>query len=577
MSHSIRIDYDVPIVMRDGVAVRADVYRPADTDKHPAILFRSYNKALFGRRLLLLYDLVGAGYAFVNSDLRGRGGSEGEWKPEQNFVVEGPDGYDSVEWIASQTWCDGNVGMLGASHAAAFQWLTAIEQPPHLKAIAPWTGDFNEMFVPALTGGAIAFITLLTWLLRESADTVNRLERQGQDVSEMRRSLAWAQANPAAVYNYLPLNDLPLARVGRLRELLQWRLHPISQPALERHRQYERVTVPCFHECGWYDGCGWAVFENFGQMRKRGGASLAREGQHLIVGPWPHAMQFQATVGDINYGFTADSVGSQIHSLQIAFFDKYLLGKDATLPTVRYFVMGRNRWQTAETWPLPQTEWQRFYLHSGGNANTAAGDGVLSRDEPQDEPPDVFIYNPHRPVPTLGGPLIGALDYPGCIAGPVEQTHVEQRHDVLCYTTPELAADVEVTGPLQAHLFAATSARDTDFTAKLAQVYPDGRAYNLAEGLMRASGRTFSEQPQPINPHEVYEYVITLGHTSQLFRKGQRIRLDVSSSNFPQFDRNLNTGHPIGKDAAGVPALQTIYHQVGCASYIDLPVIPPRS
>lgn len=572
-SSSFRIERDVPIEMRDGTLLRADVHRPDDDAKHPAILFRSYNRA-YGSRAPILYDLLNAGYIFINSDVRGRGGSSGEWKPEKNFIVEGPDGYDSIEWIAAQKWCDGNVGMFGISHQTFFQYMAAIDQPPHLRAIAPWTGDFNEMFVPPRSGGAISLVTALIWLPREAADAVDRLEKQGQDVSEMRRILAWARTQPDEVANYLPFKDVPLARVGRLGELLSWRLNPVSQPELERHRQYERIAVPCFHECGWYDGAGWSVFENFGELRQRAGSPRARVGQHLIVGPWQHAAQFQSSVGDINYGFAADSAGSRVHQFQIAFYEKYLRDKDIALPTVRYFVMGANEWRTAEEWPVPQTQWQRFYLHSRGNANTAAGDGALNRAEPGSETPDVFIYNPHLPVPTVGGPLIGALEGPGVVAGPLEQSSIEKRNDVLCYTTPALAEETEVTGPIQLHLFAATSTRDTDFAAKLVHVYPDGRAYNLAEGLLRARGRKFGAQSDLVNPGDVNEYVITLGQTSQLFRKGHRIRITVTSSNFPQFDRNLNTGNAIGADAAGIPAMQTIYHETNFASYIDLPVIP---
>ena len=579
MPGSIHVDNDVAIEMRDGAKLRADIYRPDDREKHPAILFRSYNRA-YGSTMPLLYDLVNAGYAFVNSDLRGRGTSEGVWQPEKNFIVEGPDSHDTVEWIAGQSWCDGHVGTTGISHATFFQWMNAIEQPPHLRAISPWSGDFNEMFVPPYTGGAISLITTLIWLPNESADVVNKMERQGQDVAEMRRILEWVRDNPEEVAYYLPLKDVPLARIGRIGELLKWRLHPVSQAELEKHRLYEQVTVPCFSVTGWYDGVSWVEFENFNNMRKRGGSQRAREGQHIIAGPWPHHMLFQATratLGDLNFGATADSMGSGIHQHQIAFFDKYVRGKDIQIPTVRYFVMGRNQWRTADAWPLPQTQWQRFYIHSQGGANTAAGDGLLSRDEPGSEPADVFVYNPHRPVPTVGGPLIGALPGAGFVAGPLEQSHVEKRSDVLCYTTSELEKDMEVTGPLQIHLFAATSARDTDFTARLVDVYPNGRAYNLAEGIMRASGRKFADKRDLVNPGEAYEYVITMGHTSQLFRKGHRIRIDISSSSFPQFDRNMNTGNPIGEDAYGIPAMQTVYHQSGYATYIDLPVIARQS
>lgn len=571
MSFSIRMD-EASIELRDGTILRADIYRPNDDAKHPAILFRSFNRA-YGSRSLILYDLVNAGYGFVNSEIRGRGASSGEWKPEHNFLVEGPDGYDSVEWIASQKWCDGNVGMFGVSHQAFFEYMAAIEQPPHLRAIAPWTGDFNEMYVPPRTGGAISLVTALIWLPREAADAVDRLEKQGQDVGEMRRILTWARTHPDEVAHYLPFKEVPLARVGRLGELLNWRLNPVSQPELERHRRYEKIIVPCFHECGWYDGAGWSVIENFAALLTRAGSPQARAGQYLVVGPWPHGSQFHSTVGDINYGFTADSAGSRLHQFQIAFYDKYLRGKDAALPRVRYFVMGPNQWRTAEEWPLARTRWQRFYLHSRGNANSAAGEGSIDRDEPGSETPDVFVYNPLRPVPTVGGPLIGALEGDGVIAGPVEQSLVEKRNDVLCYTTPALEEEIEITGPLALHLFASTSARDSDFAAKLVQVYPSGRAYNLAEGIMRARGRRLGEQPEFVKPGDVNEYVITLGQTSQVFNKGHRIRIDITSSNFPQFDRNMNTGNAIGADGVGIPAMQTIYHEPQYASYIDFPVI----
>lgn len=243
---------------------------------------------------------------------------------------------------------------------------------------------------------------------------------------------------------------------------------------------------------------------------------------------------------------------------------------DIDLPAIRYYVMGKNIWRMADTWPLPQTQWQRYFLHSKGHANTVKGDGLLSRDEPGAETPDMFIYNPYLPVPTMGGrnsPLFGL------VAGPIEQTSIELRNDVLCYTTEELTVDMEVTGPLMFHLFAATSARDTDFTAKLIDVFPDGRAYNVSDGIIRARYRKSILQPELLKPGAVYEYAINMLNTSHMFRKGHRIRIDISSSNFPAADRNMNTGGPIGEDAEGIPALQTIYHQSGYASYIDLPVI----
>jgi len=332
--------------------------------------------------------------------------------------------------------------------------------------------------------------------------------------------------------------------------------------------------VPCFHISGWYDIFIWATFYNFGKMREQGGSKLARDGQHVLVGPWIHGSRLLGFWGELHFGTSAGAPAAQVNEQNLAFFDKYLRGKDIKIPTVRYFVMGKNRWNNADTWPLPQTQWQRFYLHSKGNANTAQGDGLLSQEEPKSEPNDIFVYNPHLPIPTTGGRF---LPLAGLVPGPIDQSHIERRRDILCYTTPELEDNIEVTGPLEVHLFAATSARDTDFTAKLVDVYPDGRAYNIAEGIKRARGSKSIFKTELVNPGEVNEYIINLGNTSQLFRKGHHIRIDISSSNFPMYDRNMNTGNPIGKDAEGIPAMQTIYHQQECVSYIDMPVIPNKT
>jgi putative CocE/NonD family hydrolase len=257
----------------------------------------------------------------------------------------------------------------------------------------------------------------------------------------------------------------------------------------------------------------------------------------------------------------------------LTFFDKYVRGMEVDLPAVRYFVMGENVWRNAETWPLPQTQWQRYYLHSQGSANSSAGNGGLSREEPGAEKPDVFLYDPLNPVPTLG--CRGGIHLLRVAAGIQEQSPNERRQDILCYTTAELEEDIEVTGPLKLHLFAASSARDTDFVAKLVDVYPDGRAFNVTtDGIVRARYRKSLFQPEFLTPGEVNEYEINLEAASQLFRRGHRIRIDVASSSFPEYDRNMNTGNAIGEDARGIVATQTVYHNSEYPSYMDLPVIP---
>lgn len=570
MSATIHIDHDVPMAMRDGVILRADIYRPANGGKCPAILMRTpYGKHI--KKPLELLEYVEAGYAVAIQDVRGRYASDGEWNRANMLAVEGVDGYDSVESIAAQPWCDGSVGMMGISYLSGLQWFAAMEQPPHLKAIAPGMGGMRTVGIgmtPVRSGGAVSLAVALSRIPLNGRDVLDRLERQGQDVTAFRQALEWTDANPEQAFNFLPLKDLPLLQLPALQALWQLGIHTVPEQELAQRCRYERVQVPCFHHAGWYDVLEYSQFDSFVEMQRRGGTPLAREGQFILVGPWAHGSALTTSLGGINFGPQALPQPS-LAQRHIEFFDHYLRGTVSEIPHVTYFLMGQNCWRTAEAWPLPQTEWRRMYLHSQGHANTSAGDGTLSPTEPQDETADRYVYNPLRPVPSVGGRITGNL-----IAGPLDQVTVARRSDVLCYTTPELESDVEVTGLLELHLFAATSVRDTDFTAKLVDLYPDGRAYNLAEGILRASGLHSIAAPEPVIPGEVNEYVVTLGDTSNLFRRGHRIRLEVTSSNFPLYDRNMNTGNAIGEDATGIPALQSIFHHAGRASYIDLPVIP---
>jgi len=578
--------------MRDGVLLRADIYRPDDRQEHSAIFSRAYHKGFGNDNMhLSVMHAVRAGYAVVVQVVRGRGTSGGEWKPENAETVEAADGYDSVEWIASQRWCDGSVGVMGYSHSGGMAAQIAMENPPHLKAIAPWSSGIPPSrgrvgpggYRPPNSGGAISLITALVWLPNEAGDIVRRLARQGEDVIEMWRALEWARQSPEEYFNYLPLLEIPFVRFEQIGRLWKYRLQGLpgaeatSAKAGDRET-YGKVKVPCSHLTGWFDGLASFSFESFQNMRQQGGSKLARQGQHIICGPWAHSLDLPSHLGAVNFGAevggTFGGVTPSASSQLLTFFDKYLRDKDVRIPPVRYFLMGVNQWREADAWPLPQTEWQRYYLHSRGRANTSIGDGRLTREEPGAESPDTFVYDPHNPVPTVGGSLVAAPAGFGFVAGPLEQSHLETRPDVLCYTTPELKQDLEITGPLEVHIFASTTAKDTDFTAKLVDVYPDGRSHNLLDGIKRARGLKSEDRVEFINPGEVYEFVITLGPTSQLFRRGHRLRIDISSSNFPLYDRNMNTGNPIGEDARGVPATQTVYHQKEYASYIDLPVIP---
>jgi uncharacterized protein len=312
--------------------------------------------------------------------------------------------------------------------------------------------------------------------------------------------------------------------------------------------------------------------ENFVGMRQKGGSEAARKGQRLVIGPWIH-LPWERKVGEVDFGPEA---ANPIDQLQLRWFDHWLKGADNGVdrePPVRVFVMGANKWREAADWPIPGTRFTTYYLRSRGAANTRFGNGSLSPEPPAgDEAPDRYRYDPANPVPSRGGHSCCTSDV--APVGPFDQAEVEERADVLVYSTPPLERPVEVTGPITVTLHAATSAPDTDFTAKLVDVHPDGRAINLNNGIVRARFRDSLEQADGITPGQIYEYTIRVWPTSNLFKAGHRIRLEISSSNFPHYDRNPNTGHEFGQDAAMLVADQVVHHDQERPSRVVLPIIP---
>ena len=326
--------------------------------------------------------------------------------------------------------------------------------------------------------------------------------------------------------------------------------------------------MPALNIAGWYDIFLAGSLRNFTGVQEKGATEAARTGNRLLLGPWTHTTPPLSKSGSVDFGLRAGQgfmpLSLDVDGEHLRFFDYWLKGIDdgiASEPPVRLFVMGEDVWRSENEWPLARAEETAFFLGSGGNANSSRGDGTLSTQGPAGERPDVFLYDPFHPVPTVGGQL---CCYPSNLdPGAFDQRPVQARPDVLVYQTPPLEQDVEVTGPVRLHLWAATTAADTDFTAKLVDVYPDGYARNLTDGIIRARYRQGTDAARPITPGEVYEYTIDLWATSNLFRRGHRIALEVSSSNFPRFDRNLNTGHELGADAEMRPAIQTIFHDRG--------------
>ncbi|MBV9582132.1 MAG: CocE/NonD family hydrolase, partial [Chloroflexi bacterium] len=348
---------------------------------------------------------------------------------------------------------------------------------------------------------------------------------------------------------------------------------------LDVSRGYARMSVPAFNIGGWHDIFLKGTLGNFTGMRANAATPAARSAQRLLIGPWNHTgMRGGNPIGDVDYGARSTGAEIDVDGLHLAWFDHWLRGVDTGIdaePPVRIFVMGANRWRTSPTWPLPATDWQAWYLHSAGRANSLNGDGVLTREPPRDEPPDTYVYSPRNPTPTMGGGL--CCNHVFSYGGAFDQRSVEAREDVLVYSSAELTQPVEVTGPLKVVLYAASSATDTDFTAKLVDVAPCGCARNLNDGILRARYRTSMSRPELLTPGAIIRYAIDLIATSNVFLPGHRLRVEIASANYPRFDRNPNTGELPGTGTQMISAMQTVFHSDTYASHIVLPVVPSDS
>jgi putative CocE/NonD family hydrolase len=575
----IKTQTDVPIPMRDGVRLYADIYRPDTEEKVPVLLQRTpYNKALAANRVMSL-DAVRAashGYAVVIQDTRGRFASEGEFYP---FLNEPDDGYDTVEWCAAQPWSSGKVGMYGRSYVGATQWLAAIARPPSLAAIVPGitASDYYEGWT--YQGGALAWGFILSWTLNRLAlANLGAISRTQYIPPGAREALVQAIDHMDDSFLHLPLKSYPHLKGPLAPYFYDWISHPTSDAYWRRWRiedHWPQLTIPALNLGGWHDIFLKGTCRNFVGMRKHGATPEARTGQRLLIGPWHHSTPFPEVSGEVYFGLAASQGAVDTDALHLRWFDYWLKGIDNGVqsdPPVRIFVMGANHWRDEQEWPLARTQYRDYYLHSGGRANTAGGDGLLSQQPPGQEPSDVYLYDPRHPVPTRGGGLCcGQAFVPG---GAYNQQEIEARPDVLVYSTPPLESDAEITGPLALTLYAASSAPDTDFAAKLVDVSPCGCTRNLTDGILRARYRESTDTPKLIQPGQVYCYSIDLVATSNLFQKGHRIRLEISSSNFPRFDRNPNTGKEPWEETATVPAVQTIFHDPQHPSHLTLPIIP---
>ncbi len=575
------IEKNVPVPMNDGVNLLADVYRPATSEPYPVLLTRlPYDKEV-GAMVNGIFDVlraVQAGYVVVVQDTRGRYASEGDFNP---FFEEAEDGASTIAWAAAQPWSTGAVGMFGASYIGATQWTAATKAPPALRAIAPvvTTDQYYESW--AYQGGAFQLGFNLHWAFMSLAlGEVSRRMGNGAATPEDLAALIAAVDNNDEMYHRLPLRAL--RELGDLAPYYDaWLDHPSYDEfwtATAPRESFGDVVVPALNVGGWYDIFLKGTLANYVGMKQRGGSEQARRGQRLVIGPWAHG----ASTGwfpERSFGFRAGMEAADITGLQLRWFDWLLKGADTGLADekpVRLFVMGVNEWRDVDDWPLPDTRYVDYFLHSGGGANAAAGDGRLSTEAPGDEPEDVYVYDPLHPVPTTGGATFLPGLFIGANAGPRDQSGPESRPDVLCYTTEPLAGPVEVVGPVKLVLHVSSSAPDTDFTGKLVDVGPDGRPVNLADGIVRARYRESLSNPSFLEPGQTYEITVDLVATANVFAAGHRIRLEVSSSNFPRFDRNTNTGGTIATEVEADlrQAVNRVHHRGSLPSRLVLPIVP---
>ena len=554
LAADVTVEHNVAMKTRDGVTLRADIYRPKAEGKFPVLLERTpYNKGAgeseFGMRA------AAQGYVVIVQDVRGRYTSEGEWYPFKN---ESRDGYDTVEWAAALPYANGRVGMIGASYVGATQMLTAIAHPPHLAGIFPVVTASNYHDGWTYQGGAFEQWFNESWTSGLVQDTLDRRVRESAN------TLKWIWKLPLTDY---PLIDIP-SPASLAPYFADWARHPDFDDywrkwSIEDH--YADIKVPAYCVGGWYD-----IFQG-GTIRNYAGLKSRVPGQRLMIGPWYHG-PFDGQAGELNFGPKAKG---DTDTDELRWYDHLLRGVANGVERekpVKIFVMGRNVWRDENDWPLARARSTRYYLHSARGANTRTGDGTLSASSPANEDPDRYTYDPANPTPTRGGGLCCDNDH--LPSGAFDQRTVEERKDVLVYTTPEFTSNFEVTGPVAAELYVSSSAVDTDFTAKLVDVWPTGFAQNLTDGILRARYRNSPARPEPLKPGEVYKIHIDMWNTSNVFLAGHRLRLEISSSNFPRFDRNLNTGESGGVSSSIVKAENTIYHDAEHPSVLILPVVP---
>jgi putative CocE/NonD family hydrolase len=552
-SYKVVVDENVRIPMRDGVKLTADVYRPVSPGKFPTLILRTpYSKRGMGEEEDSKW-FAERGYVVVNQDVRGRYLSEGEFYAYRN---EPDDGYDTDEWVPEQPWSNGKIGTLGGSYLGYTQLTQGIRGSEHLVSMATDVTSSDVYLGWTYVDGAFHLGFTLEW----GAGTMYQNRGQSGKVD----------------YRHLPILTADEVLGNANPHYRDWLKHPRRNDpywnGISFEEQAHKIAVPLLVATGWFDIFLRGAMQDHVNITERGSTEIARTNKHILIGPWPH-FKTHATRSSSGVDFGPEAVlnGSKLY---LAWHDHFLKGIDNGMdkkPPLTLFVMGENKWRFENEWPLARTKYTNYYISSGGKANSAKGNGELGTEIPTGAETDRYVYDPAFPVPSLGGNVC-------CTSVPIgmrDHRPIEEREDVLVYSTPVLSEAIEVTGPIKMMLYAATSVKDTDWVARLLDVHPDGKVYNLQDGILRARYRDGKNNPASLlEPGKVYQYEIDMWLTSNVFLPGHRIRLEITSSNFPRFDRNLNTGENPATGTRMEKARQTIYHSAEYPSHLILPVIP---
>ena len=563
----IAVEQNAEATMRDGTVLRADIYRPDTSGSYPILLCRTPYDKQRETYIEVGHKLAERGYVVLFQDVRGRYASDGPFRP--GFFSadhdDAEDGYDTVEWAAQLPWSTGKVGTFGGSYDGWTQWELAPTRPPHLATIFPSVIAAN--LLDRELGGVLRLGRVLDWTVNNLAiDTGKRAGIQWLPENQDESRRLWVERDRHKWLWHLPLMEIPEAAMPGMRPHWQRWLQDHTTDHFRFLEKHGQVEVPALTLTGWYDQ-QIGTIKHFTGMVENGMTEHARQHQHLIIGPWTHTLtDLVRKVGEVDFGPAACR---DYYEIADQWFTRWLKDEPNQVdewPPIQLFVMGANQWRAENEWPLARTVYTEFFLHSEGHANTAEGDGVLTREKPPEQPPDRYAYDPRDPVMTLYSPT-GQQE-------PHDQRPLGHRPDILVYATPPLEHPLEITGPVVVKLWASSSAPDTDFVAKLLDVWPDGFVQELCYGIVRARYRESLDRPSLLEPGQAYEFTIQLNPTGNLFRRGHRIRLDISSSDFPNFDRNHNTGGDDYREATLRTAQQQIFHDAARPSRVILPLIP---